>query len=145
MCCFVFIEFLLNYEIGSSKGSELHDELVVCGYILSTSSLLQVGLVPQEATFGVSSVDSYSAHPLVNLEKNLFHVIGGTVHKGFPGHRICRKGYPDPCSLGWGFSSHLGLFYGFRSGGVRDAQTRANISILDPGVVKMCKETNTSH
>ena len=28
---------------------------------------------------------------------------------------------------------------------MRDAQTRANISILDPGVVKTCKETNTSH
>ena len=46
-------------------------------YILSTSSLL--GLVPQETTFGLSSVDSYSAHPLVNLEKNLFHIIGGTL------------------------------------------------------------------
>jgi hypothetical protein len=53
--------FSLNYEIGSSKGSELH-ESVACGYILSTSSLL--GLVPQEGTSGVSSVDSYSAHPL---------------------------------------------------------------------------------
>ena len=68
--------FLLNYEIGASKGSELH-ESVVCRYILSTSSLL--GLVPQETTFGMSSVDSYSAHPLVNLEKNLFHIIGGTL------------------------------------------------------------------
>jgi hypothetical protein len=47
--------------------------------------------------------------------------------------------------VGWGFCSNLGLFYGFQSGGVRDAQTRANISILDPGVVKMCKETNKSH
>ena len=68
--------FLLNYEIGASKGSELH-ESVVCRYILSTSSLL--GLVPQETTSGMSSVDSYSAHPLVNLEKNLFHIIGGTL------------------------------------------------------------------
>ena len=68
--------FLLNYEIGASKGSELH-ESVVCRYILSTSSLL--GLVPQETTFVLSSVDSYSAHPLVNLEKNLFHILGGTL------------------------------------------------------------------
>ena len=43
------------------------------------------------------------------------------------------------------FSSILILFCGFRSGGVRDAQTRANISIFDPGVVKTVKETNTSH
>jgi len=67
--------FLLNYEIGASKGSELH-ESVVCRYILSSSLL---GLVPQETTSGMSSVDSYSAHPLVNLEKNLFHIIGGTL------------------------------------------------------------------
>ena len=33
--------FLLNYEIGSSKGLELY-ESVVCRYILSTSSLLVV-------------------------------------------------------------------------------------------------------
>jgi hypothetical protein len=46
--------------------------------------------------------------------------------------------------VGWGFSSILSLFCGFRSAGVRDAQTRANISTLDPGVVKMCKETNKS-
>ena len=59
-----------------SKGLELH-ESVVCRYMLSTSSLL--GSVPQEVTFGVSSVDFYSAHPLVNLEKNLFHIIGGTL------------------------------------------------------------------
>ena len=35
------------YEIGSSEGSELH-ESVVCGYMLSMSSLL--GLVPREAS-----------------------------------------------------------------------------------------------
>jgi hypothetical protein len=46
--------------------------------------------------------------------------------------------------VGWGFCSNLGLFYGFLSGGLRDAQTRANISILDTGVVKTSKETNTS-
>ena len=55
------------------------------------------------------------------------------------------KAFFGDCVVGWGFCSNLGLFYGFRSGGVRDAQTRANISILDPGVVKTCKETNTSN
>ena len=64
------------WELGKGFGDPSH-ESVVCEYILSTSSLL--GLVPQEATSGLSSVDSYSAHPLVNLEKNLFHIIGGTV------------------------------------------------------------------
>ena len=82
--------FLLNYEIGASKGSELH-ESVVCRYILSTSSLL--GLVPQETTSGMSSVDSYSAHPLVNLEKNLFHIIGSTLHKFSYTHGGCVPGF----------------------------------------------------
>ena len=82
--------FLLNYEIGASKGSELH-ESVVCRYILSTSSLL--GLVPQETTFGVSSVDSYSAHPLVNLEKNLFHILGGTLDEYSYTHGCCVPGF----------------------------------------------------
>ena len=82
--------FLLNYEIGASKGSELH-ESVVCRYILSTSSLL--GLVPQETTFGLSSVDSYSAHPLVNLEKNLFHILGGTLDESSYTHGCCVPGF----------------------------------------------------
>ena len=83
--------FLLNYEIGASKGSELH-ESVVCGYILSTSSLLG-SVVPQEATFGLSSVDSYSVHPLVNLEKNLFHIIGGTLDEPSYTHGCCVPGF----------------------------------------------------
>ena len=82
--------FLLNYEIGASKGSELH-ESVVRGYILSTSSLL--GLVSQDATFGLSSVDSYSAYPLVNLEKNPFHIIGGTLDESSYTHGCCVPGF----------------------------------------------------
>jgi hypothetical protein len=50
-------------------------------------------LVPQEATFGLSSVDSYSAHPLVNLEKNLFHIISGTLDESSYTHGCCVPGF----------------------------------------------------
>jgi hypothetical protein len=53
-------------------------------------------LVPQEGgghAFGMSSVDSYSAHPLVNLEKNLFHILGGTLDESSYTHGCCVPGF----------------------------------------------------
>ena len=45
------------------------------------------------SSFGVSSIDSYSAHPLVNLEKNLFQIIGGTLDEFSYTHGCCVPGF----------------------------------------------------